>query len=99
MLALADHLWQSTLFAGAVLALTILFRKNRAQTRYALWLAASLKLLIPFALLVTAGRQLEWRTAPPAAPIVSGAVEQVTQPFTAVVLPVAAPAASAGVPG
>ena len=38
---LANHLWQSTLFAAVAGLLTLALRKNRAQTRYWLWLAAS----------------------------------------------------------
>jgi hypothetical protein len=49
--ALLDHLWQSTLFALACAALSLAFRANRAGVRYWLWFAASLKFLLPFALL------------------------------------------------
>jgi hypothetical protein len=52
----ADHLWQSTLFAGATGLLTLVLRKNSARLRYSLWLAASLKFLVPFSLLGRAGR-------------------------------------------
>jgi uncharacterized protein (TIGR03435 family) len=62
--ALENHLWQSTLFAGAAGVMTLLLKNNRAQTRYYVWLAASLKFLIPFSLLVSAGGQLGWRSAP-----------------------------------
>jgi hypothetical protein len=58
LIALANHLWQSTLFAIAVGLLTLLLRKNSARIRYALWLAASVKFLVPFALLTTAGSQI-----------------------------------------
>lgn len=45
--AVANHLWQSTVFAGLV-TLTMLFLRNcRASVRYGLWFAASLKFLIP----------------------------------------------------
>jgi bla regulator protein BlaR1 len=91
--ALANHLWQSTLFAAAAALLTLMLRRNRAQTRYVLWLAASLKFLIPFALLVSIGNQLGWRSAPSPAPVVSFAIEQISQPFGP--LPVAAVKASA----
>ena len=50
--AAANHLWQSTLFAGAVALLTLPPRKNRAQTRYGLGMAASLKFLLPFSILL-----------------------------------------------
>src|SRR3954469_3351971 len=44
---LADHVWQSTLFAGAVALLTLAFRRHRADVRFALWLVASVKFLVP----------------------------------------------------
>ena len=61
---LANHLWQSTVFAAAAGFLTLAFRKHRAGVRYGLWLAASVKFLIPFSLLVALGAQFGWRTAP-----------------------------------
>jgi hypothetical protein len=62
--ALASHLWQSTIFAGAAALLTLAFRVNRAQVRYWLWIGASLKFLIPFALLTSVGSYIQtW--APP----------------------------------
>src|SRR5262245_17010906 len=57
LIGLAHHLWQSTLFAGAIGLLALVFRRNRASLRHALWLVASLKFLLPFALLTAiAGR-------------------------------------------
>ena len=61
--AMANHLWQSTLFSCVIGALTLILRKNRAAVRHALWLTASVKFLIPFALLIGLGSQLEWRKA------------------------------------
>jgi hypothetical protein len=61
---LANHLWQSTLCVAMAWLLTLGMRKNRAAVRYGLWMAASVKFLIPFSLLVSAGAQLEWRTVP-----------------------------------
>lgn len=60
--AIASHLWQSTRFAVAAGLLTLLFQRNRARVRFALWLCASIKFLVPFAPLIDAARQL----APPA---------------------------------
>ncbi len=81
--ALANHLWQSTLFAIAVGLLTFLLRKNHAQARYWLWLTASVKFLIPFSLLVNLGSLLAWSHAAPA-PTGSlyVAVEAISQPFS-----------------
>src|SRR5580658_2574541 len=57
---LGNHLWQSTLFAAAAGLLTLTLRKNHARARYGLWLAASVKFLIPFVLLVAIGNRLAW---------------------------------------
>ena len=57
---LANHLWQSTIFAGTAALLALACRRNEARVRYWLWLAASLKFLVPIALLVALGNQLEW---------------------------------------
>jgi len=54
---LANHLWQSTLFAGVVGLLVLSLRRNQAMVRYGLWLTASAKFLVPFSLLVSAGNQ------------------------------------------
>jgi bla regulator protein BlaR1 len=83
-----NHLWQSTLFAVVAALVTLAFRKNRAQVRYCLWLSASIKFLVPFALLVNLGnslwsafaaRQIATELAPRA---VSLTVQQIAQPFT-----------------
>src|ERR1017187_4376951 len=78
----ANHLWQSTLFAAVAWLLTLALRKNRAAVRYWIWLAASVKFLIPFSLLVSAGAQLGWRAAPAVAqPRFSFVMEEIAQPF------------------
>ena len=59
-----DHLWQSTLFAGLIGLLTLAFRTNGAHIRFVLWLTASLKFLVPFSLIVEAGKVLHWMNAP-----------------------------------
>jgi bla regulator protein blaR1 len=60
----SSHLVQSTVFAGAAALLTLAFRANRAQVRFWLWLSASLKFLIPFALLSIAGSHIRaWAPA------------------------------------
>ncbi len=79
------HLWQSTFFAAAAGLLTLAFRKNRAHVRYWLWLSASLKFFIPFALLIGFGSRLGWEPVAQkiATPAVAFAVEYVAQPFPA----------------
>jgi bla regulator protein BlaR1 len=85
--AIANHLWQSTLFAALAAILTLAFEKNQARIRHHLWLAASLKFLVPLSLLIGLGRHL-------ASPRFSlsghsglfSAVEGFSQPFTFVVV-------------
>jgi len=82
---LANHLWQSTLFACVAALLVLALKRNRAQARYALWLAASLKFLIPFSLVIGLGQHL---AKPRAAAIVQPGftlvVQQISQPFAPV---------------
>lgn len=81
--ALGDHLWQSTLFAATAGLLTLVLRKNHARARYWLWLAASVKFLIPFSLLVAMGSHLAWsRSGTGTKGGLYFAMEQVSQPFT-----------------
>jgi uncharacterized protein (TIGR03435 family) len=58
MNALANHLWQSTAFAAVAALLALSLRHHRARTRYWIWLAASLKFLLPFTLLTGLGSQV-----------------------------------------
>ncbi len=92
--AIAGHLWQSTLFALAAALMTAAFRGNRAQVRYWLWLSASLKFLVPFALLLDLGSYLESRmpaarhvASQITAPVVTWTVEEFTGPSVSAVLP------------
>ena len=61
---LANHLWQSTLFCFAAWLLALAVRKNRASVRYRIWMAASVKFLIPFSAMVSLGSRFGWRSAP-----------------------------------
>lgn len=80
---LANHLWQSTLCAGAAWLVTLALQRNRASVRHAVWLAASLKFLVPFAALVAAGSVFGWRVAPIATPPqMAMALDVVSQPFS-----------------
>ena len=81
---LVDHLWQSTLCVGLAAILAGLCRKAGAHIRYGIWLAASLKFLVPFSLLATLGSHVGW-----AAP------ERSIAPYFNAVQTLAAPASSA----
>lgn len=98
---LANHLWQSSIFAGAMWVLALTLRRNRAAVRYWLWLAASAKFLLPFSLLVSTGTKLARRTAPAIEPPQwSSAVDQISRPFSASIAGprIVAPAAASPVP-
>ena len=83
-LPIANHLWQSTVFAGIAGLLTLLLRNNRAHARYCLWLAASAKFLVPFSLLMLVGGLVgRHSVAVPAPTRVPVIVEQVNEPFVA----------------
>ncbi len=95
---LANHVWQSTLFAAVAALLTLALRRNRAQVRYWLWLAASIKFLIPFSILVSVGSQFEWRNAPALAPPLAAVIEPIRQPPAPPASTLAPPAARATSP-
>ena len=65
---LANHMWQTTIFVGIVIAITRAMRGNRACVRHAMWLAASVKFALPFSLLVAVGSAIEWPRTPLALP-------------------------------
>jgi beta-lactamase regulating signal transducer with metallopeptidase domain len=56
--ALINHLWQSTLFCGGVWLITLALRANSAALRHSIWMLASLKFLVPFALLFYVGSHI-----------------------------------------
>jgi bla regulator protein BlaR1 len=78
----ANHLWQSTGFAGVSVLLALALRGNRARVRHWLWLTASVKFLIPFWVLTSVGGSLG-RWLIPAAPVsrLPLAIQQIVQPF------------------
>jgi bla regulator protein blaR1 len=81
--ALGNHLWQSTLFAVAAGLLTLALRNNHARIRYALWMMASAKFLIPFSLLSGLGSRLAWwRGSSSANAAMYIAMDQFGQPFS-----------------
>jgi bla regulator protein blaR1 len=56
---LLNHLWQSTVVGVLVwLACATWLRTHRPRLRFAVWMTASIKFLVPFALLVAAGQRV-----------------------------------------
>ncbi|MEX2271196.1 MAG: M56 family metallopeptidase [Vicinamibacterales bacterium] len=89
--AFTNHLWQSTLFVLAAALVAAALRQNGAHVRHAVWVVASLKFLVPFALLMSIGGALPRLTpavtqvaspAAAAAPELSLAVDRIAEPFT-----------------
>jgi uncharacterized protein (TIGR03435 family) len=79
---IANHLWQSTVFAVAAWLLTLALRKNPARVRHWVWVAASFKFLIPFSVLIALGSHVPWLAAQASSQAsVSIALDQVSQPF------------------
>lgn len=85
MIAVADHLWQSTLGAAAAGALALLLRRHRAAVRHGVWCAAAAKFYLPWAALVALGGVLPSpaMSAPAASSTLVWLSDAVGQPFTA----------------
>jgi uncharacterized protein (TIGR03435 family) len=86
---IGNHIWQSTLFAGAAAFLTLFLRKNHARIRYGLWLAASMKFLVPFALFIALGSSIDfkWQQKDSVSPATISYIETISQPFESMALP------------
>ena len=82
---IVNHLWQSSCFALLAGLLAFVLRKNSPKVRYWVWLSASLKFLIPFALLVSLGSvvpQPARRPVSVAAPVFPNTLVQIAEPFS-----------------
>jgi uncharacterized protein (TIGR03435 family) len=82
---IANHLWQSTLFVVIAGLLTLTLKRNQARTRHWIWLAASLKFLVPFSLLIALGSHFSSsmeraRSFEPS--VATLMMDQIAQPFT-----------------
>ncbi len=77
---LLTHLWQSTLIGLAAGALAHACRRNAAAVRYWIWFAASLKFLVPLALLQQLGDSVG-RSLPAPLPVDAELVESATTLF------------------
>ena len=81
-MTILDHLWQSTLVALLVYALTLLFRNNGAGVRYWLWFAASMKFLLPFSFLAALGRMAFVHTVPAGSIALLTKIQPAATPFS-----------------
>lgn len=82
--ALLNHLLQSTVFGGVAALVALALRGHRARVRHAVWMAASVKFLVPFALLGALGSHLAKPAVRPEAPPATWAIMAgAPQPFTA----------------
>lgn len=80
--AMVNHIWQSTLCAALIALVILAFRNIQARIRFALWLAASVKFLIPFSLLIALGSHLAApRPATATTAGLSATMTAITQPF------------------
>ena len=83
VVALANHIWQSTAVAAGIGLLTVTLRRNPARLRHQLWMVASTKFLVPFSMLFALGACLQPRTDTwnPQAPVTL-MLGQITEPFS-----------------
>lgn len=94
--ALVNHLWQSTAVVLTAWLLAMVLRKNRAAVRFWLWMAASLKFLLPFSLLIAAGARIHpWAGFSVQRPAATAAMQQVVEPFSQSASTVLAPSLAA----
>jgi len=95
----ADHLWQSTIFALLIVAATFVLRHGAARGRHALWMLASVKFMIPMALVIAMAERVGVNLAHMVnnvmqpGDVVQGMAEPVTFISNSYQIAVAAPAA------
>ncbi len=82
-----NHVWQSTVFAAVIAVGALALRKHSARARFWLWTFASLKFLIPFALLTGLGAHLPRPAASTAAEPGTGTLTKLAQPFGPAAVP------------
>jgi uncharacterized protein (TIGR03435 family) len=62
--SLVHHLWQSTVVCCLLWLSSLMLRRNAARLRFRLWMLASVKFLLPFSLLITAGEAISVKKVP-----------------------------------
>ena len=58
LVEMVNHLWQSTLVVLMAWMLSLMLKRYQARIRYWVWMAASLKFLLPLSLLAAMGERL-----------------------------------------
>jgi uncharacterized protein (TIGR03435 family) len=95
-----NHLWQSTLVVSLSWLATLALKRNAARTRYWVWMAASLKFLVPFSLFISIGELLRpAATVQVQSPQFAAAIVNMTQPFSQNTGPAIADFSKSVVPG
>jgi uncharacterized protein (TIGR03435 family) len=90
-----NHLWQSSCFALLAGLLAFLLRRYSPKVRYWVWLSASLKFLVPFALLVSLGSVVPHPPPHPLsvpAAVFPNTLGEIAEPFSPAALKAAVPA-------
>lgn len=85
LFAIADHIWQSTLFALCAALCAMLVRRGPARFRFFVWLTASLKFVVPFSLLIALGNRfarIHSTASGPLQPQVFYQMDVASQPFS-----------------
>jgi len=82
---IVNHLWQSSRFVLLAALLAFALRSHSPKIPYWVWLSASLKFLIPFALLVSFGNEVPRPTSHSVSatdPVFSTTLVQIAEPFS-----------------
>jgi bla regulator protein blaR1 len=82
---IVNHLWQSTCFAIVASVLAFMLRGNSPKVRYWVWLSASLKFIVPWALLVSLGSLVprQAHRVVSTIPALPDTLVQIAKPFSA----------------
>ena len=81
---IVNHLWQSSCFALLAGGLAFMLRQHSPRVRYWVWLSASLKFLVPCAVLVILGNAVPWpthRVASVSTPTLPVTLVQIAEPM------------------
>ena len=80
---LLNHLWQSSLCVGGAGLIVLALSRNSAHVRFWLWFAASIKFVVPFAVLTALGAYALGPMIPPLAVPTVALMEPLAKPFSA----------------